>query len=226
MQLEGQPTTTSVSDIELAGNLKETGRIEAFSDGVFAIAITLLVLDIKVPLDYSEPGALLDALVKQWPVYLAYVISFATIGIMWINHHRLLTLIKRSDHMLLLLNTFLLFWVTFVPFPTSLLADYLPREPAVAQIGAMVYSATFFVISIAFNLLWRYASYKNRLIDRKASPHSVRAISRAYAFGPLLYLVAFALALISAPASVAANMLIAAFFALPDRSKRSLYNGG
>src|SRR5207248_9103881 len=112
-------------DAESAEGLKETGRIEAFSDGVFAIAITLLVLDIQVqlPREVSDPAVLLDRLAKLWPFYLAYVISFATIGIMWINHHRLLTLITHSDHVFLLLNTFLLFWISFVPFPTSLLAE-------------------------------------------------------------------------------------------------------
>jgi uncharacterized membrane protein len=213
-----------VTGTELADNQKETGRIEAFSDGVFAIAITLLVLDIKVPSDLSSAAALRQTLGDQWPVYLAFVISFATVGIIWINHHRVLTLISRSDHTFLLLNTFLLLWVAVVPFPTSLLARSLAQKPEVAIIGAMVYSATFFLISVAFNLLWRYASYKNRLIDKRANPDSVRAISRSYAFGPLLYLVAFVLAFVSAPASVVLNMLLALFFALPERSGRSLYN--
>jgi uncharacterized membrane protein len=213
-----------VTGTELADNQKETGRIEAFSDGVFAIAITLLVLDIKVPSELADLGALVAAMRGLGPSLLAYVISFATVGIIWINHHRVFTLISRSDHTFLLLNTFLLFWVAFVPFPTSLLARSIAQKPEVAMIGAMVYSATFFLISIAFNLLWRYASYKNRLIDKKANPASVRAISRSYAFGPLLYVLAFVLAFVSAPASVVLNMLLAVFFALPERSGRSLYN--
>ncbi|MFL5734658.1 MAG: TMEM175 family protein [Chloroflexia bacterium] len=218
----------SISEIETS-EAKETGRIEAFSDGVFAIAVTLLVLDIKVPQlpeGQATALALLEALRKQWPSYLAYVISFATIGIMWINHHRLLTLIKRSNHTFLLLNTFLLFWVTFVPFPTSLLAEYVARpEPGLAEIGALVYSGTFILTAVAFNLLWRYASFKNRLIDRKANPESVKAISTAYVFGPILYAVAFVLALVSPMASVIMNMLLAIYFALPERTGRSMYTG-
>src|SRR5438105_267434 len=97
-----------VTKTQLANDAKETGRIEAFSDGVFAIAITLLILDVRPPADISKPAALVSELVKLWPAYLAYVISFTTIGIMWIQHHKLLTLITRSNHALLLLNTYLM----------------------------------------------------------------------------------------------------------------------
>ncbi|MFL5800940.1 MAG: TMEM175 family protein [Roseiflexaceae bacterium] len=194
---------------------KETGRVEAFSDGVFAIAITLLVLDIKVPRDLPESTRLLDALLALWPAYFAFVTSFATIGIMWINHHRLFTLIKRSDQMLLVLNSLLLLGITFVPFPTALLSEYI-GEPD-QQIAALVYSGTFVLTAICFNLLWRYASHKNRLLDPRSDPLAVHAISRQYAFGPLLYLVAFGLAFVSGVASLALNLLLALFFALPAR---------
>jgi uncharacterized membrane protein len=201
---------------------KETGRVEAFSDGVFAIAITLLVLDIKVPRDLPESARLLDALLAQWPAYFAFVTSFATIGIMWINHHRLFTLIKRSDQMLLVLNSLLLLGITFVPFPTALLSEYI-GEPD-QQVAALVYSGTFVVTAICFNLLWRYASYKNRLLDPGSELLEVQAISRQYAFGPLLYLVAFGLAFVSGVASLALNLSLAVFFALPARKPRSTPN--
>ena len=199
---------------------KETGRIEAFSDGVYAIAITLLVLDIKVPHDLPESSRLIDALLAQWPTYFAFVTSFATIGIMWINHHRMFSQIKRADQLLLVLNGLLLLGVTFVPFPTALLAEYI-GEPD-QHVAAMVYSGTFVVIAIFFNLLWRYAAHKNRLLDARSDPHAVAAISRQYAFGPLLYLAAFGLALFSATASVALNLLLALFFALPGRAPASI----
>src|ERR671922_86848 len=99
----------------------ETARIEAFSDGVFAIAITLLVLELKVPLD----GPLSVALRRQWPSYIAFLLSFTFIGIMWVNHHRLFTQIRRADDGLLFLNLLLLLGVTVVPFPTSVLARHL-----------------------------------------------------------------------------------------------------
>src|SRR4051812_39389248 len=97
---------------------RETGRVEAFSDGVFAIAITLLILDLNVP-DWSDSGpGLFKSLVILWPSYLAFLTSFATIGVMWVNHHRIFTHVKHSDNMLLLLNGLLLLGVTIVPFPT------------------------------------------------------------------------------------------------------------
>jgi uncharacterized membrane protein len=201
-------------------NPAETGRIEAFSDGVFAIAITLLVLDLKVPAPSIHGPGLGALLLRQWPSYLAFATSFAFIGIMWINHHRLFTLIRRSDHVLLVLNSLLLFGVTVVPFPTALLAAYLGRRDQ--RVAAMVYSGTYVVIAVCFNLLWRYAAADNRLLDPKADPKAVSAIHRAYACGPLLYLVAFGLAVISVPASLAMNAALAIYFALPPRRQLKL----
>lgn len=199
---------------------KETGRIEAFSDGVFAVAITLLVLNIQpsslLNLDDSTlPGKLLT----QWPVYLAFVTSFATIGIMWINHHRLFTHIKRSDTMLMLLNLLLLMVIVFEPFPTALVAEYMPDPDVHAP--ALLYSGTFVLLAICFNLLWRYAAHKNRLLDKKADQQAVQAISGQYMFGPLFYLVAFGLAWINVIASIVLNLLIAIFFAFPGRKPRA-----
>jgi uncharacterized membrane protein len=197
---------------------KETGRIEAFSDGVFAIAITLLVLDVRVP--QEVPGrTLLSALLDQWPSYLAFVTSFATVGIMWINHHRIFALIKRADHLLLVLNGLLMLGVTFVPFPTALVAGYVSHRDQ--RVAAMVYSGTFTVIAIFFNVLWRYASHKNRLLDRKIDPHAVAAITHAYSFGPPLYFTSFCLALGSVAASLALNVALALFFALPGKNHSS-----
>jgi uncharacterized membrane protein len=129
-----------------AMSAKETARIEAFSDGVFAMAITLLILEIKVP-HHSETGAGLGAqLLRQWPSYVAFLTSFATIGIMWINHHRLFTHIERSNHALLILNGLLLLGITVVPFPTAVVAEYIGHEGQ--QVAAMVYTGTFLTIAI------------------------------------------------------------------------------
>ncbi len=205
---------------ESADDIKETARIEAFSDGVFAIAITLLVLDLKVPHDLPEMTGLFWALLNQWPAYLAFVTSFATIGVMWVNHNRLFALIKRSDHSLLLLNGLLLLFVTFVPFPTAIVAEYVQGRDQ--HVAAMVYSGTFTVLAIVFNLLWRYASYKNRLLDRRADPHAVGEITWAYSFGPPLYLVSFVFAFINVAASLAVTIALAIFFALPPRTQLHL----
>lgn len=200
---------------------KETGRIEAFSDGVFAVAITLLILNIQAPTtpDLLTDSALLDFFHKQWPTLLAFVTSFATIGIMWINHHRLFTHIKRTDNNLLVLNLLLMLVIVFIPFPTALLALQYATHPEM-HYAAVLYSGTNVLLAIVFNVLWRYASHKNRLLDPKADPHAVQAITRQYRFGPLLYLIILVIAWLSAPVSVILNLLLAVFFALPGRKPR------
>ena len=117
----------------------ETKRVEAFSDAVFAIAITLLVLEIKVPT--QDQGPLVAELLRQWPSYLAFLASFLYIGVMWINHHRLFTYIRKVNDMLLVLNLFLLLGVTVVPFPTAVLAEHLHGPDH--QTAAVLYNATF-----------------------------------------------------------------------------------
>lgn len=205
---------------------KETGRLEAFSDGVFAVAITLLVLNIKIP-GIDAPASQLpndtqlwEMLLKELPMLAAYVTSFATIGVMWLNHHRLYTHIKRTDTGLILLNLLLLLVVVFIPVPTALVAEYLfyPDQHA----AALLYSGTMIILAICFNLLWRYASFHNRLLSKNADTRAVRAITKQYMFGPTVYLLAFILALFNTPASLILNFLLALFFALPPRLPRSL----
>jgi uncharacterized membrane protein len=188
---------------------KETARIEAFSDGVFAIAITLLILEIKVP--SAGSGSLSLQLIRQWPSYFAFVISFAFIGIMWINHHRLFTHIKRSNNVLLFLNLLLLLGVTAVPFPTAVLAQNLSRSDQ--RTAAILYHGTYFAIAIFFNLLWGYAS--RHLLGNDVDGAAAGKISAQYALGPLLYLICIALAWVNVPLSLLLNIVLAVFFALP-----------
>jgi uncharacterized membrane protein len=199
---------------------KETGRLEAFSDGVFAVAITLLVLNIKIPDQLLGDVNLWPILGKEWPMLAAYVTSFATIGIMWLNHHRLFKHIRRTNTPLMLLNLLLLLIIVFIPVPTALLAEYLVRPDF--HTAAVVYAGTCFLMACFFNLLWRYASYHNRLLGKNIDPQSVAAISRQYLFGPLLYLATFAVAWISTPGCIILSFILALFFAIPPRSPRSL----
>ena len=205
---------------------KETGRVEAFSDGVFAVAITLLVLNIKIPGIDLPPSNLPNdtqlwlALLKELPMFAAYATSFATIGVMWLNHHRLYLHIKRTDTVLLLLNLLLLLIIVFIPVPTALVAEYLVRLDLHA--AALLYSGTMIILAICFNLLWRYASYHNRLLAKNADERAVNAITKQYWLGPVVYLLAFILALFSTPASLTLNFLLALFFAIPPRLPRSL----
>jgi len=195
---------------------KETGRVEAFSDGVFGIAMTLLVLDIKVPPPGN--GTLAEALLKQWPAYFSYVTSFLTVLIMWMNHHKLFRHIHRINHPFLVLNGLLLMGVTLVPFPTALLAAYIGHTGD--RTAAAVYSGWFIVIAIFFNLVWRYASSRGRLLARNYDPAAVDAIARQYRFGPLFYVAAFALAFVNVAASVGLCFALAVYFAVPERSAR------
>jgi uncharacterized membrane protein len=197
---------------------KETGRLEAFSDGVFAVAITLLVLNIKIlPNDVlTTKGEFWPSLLGQLPAMIAFVTSFATIGIMWINHHRLFYYIKRTDTGLLLLNLLLLLVIVFIPYPTALVAQQYALNPEIHD-AALLFSGTNVILAICFNLLWRYATFHSRLIGKNADARAVASISRQYLGGPFLYLIAFGLAFISVPASIIFNLLLALFFAIPPR---------
>jgi len=202
---------------------KETGRVEAFSDGVFAIAITLLVLDLKVPrAEILPPGVgLAQYLVGQWPVFLAYLVSFCTILIMWVSHHRLFNQIKRVDDVFMYLNGLLLLFISVVPFPTSLLAEHIQHE--YAPVAAAIYAGNSVIIAVMFNLLWRYAAHDNRLLQKGADPVFVKGVNRQYWFGPPLYLLAVALAFVNVIASVAMCMALAVFFALTGILTRRVF---
>ena len=190
----------------------ETARLEAFSDGVFAIAITLLILEIKVP--SSETVGLGAELARQWPSYLAFFISFAFIGIMWINHHRLFTHIKKTDDILLLLNLLLMLGVCIIPFTTALLAAHLGHPGA--RTAVVVYNAAYFGIAVFFSLLWRYAASRNgHLLAADVNREAVDKIMEQYNYGPLAYAIAIALAWLSIPASLLINLVLAFFFAIP-----------
>ncbi len=203
---------------------KETGRLEAFSDGVFAVAITLLVLNIKIPGLESSPNDL-PGDVRLWgilggelPMLIAYITSFGTIGVMWLNHHKLFKHIKRVDNMLILINLLLLLIIVFIPVPTALLAEYLDQPEAHA--AAVLFSGVYFLMACCFNLLWRYASHNHRLLGSNVDAQSVTAISRQYLFGPLLYFIIFGVAWINTLACTILSLILVLFFALPDRPFR------
>jgi uncharacterized membrane protein len=174
---------------------KETGRIESFSDGVFAVAITLLVFDLQVP--HLPAGAISvtalgTALFKQWPAYLTFITSFATILIMWVSHHGIFKLVSKSDTPFLFANGLLLLLVTVVPFPTSLVAQYL-TTPA-AALACAVYAGVFVVINVAYNLLWWAAARHRRLLHAGVTPVQVKRHTLNILFGFPVYLLATLLA--------------------------------
>lgn len=199
---------------------KETARLETFSDGVFSIAVTLLVLDIHIPTiaEIGPEGSLLTAVMNQWPMFLGYFMSFSTILVMWVNHHNLFSYITRTNQLFLFLNGLLLLLVAFVPFPTALLAEYIQHPEA--PVAAAIYAGTYVVLAIAFNLLWRYASSGRRLLHDRVTESQVRSITTQYSFGPPLYFVAFIFAFLNVAASVGICMFLAVFFAFTAAFER------
>ena len=185
-----------------------TTRLETFSDGVFAIAATLLVLEIGV--SASDSHRLGAALLELWPSYLAYSTSFITIGIIWMNHHTCVETMGRVDRVLLFLNLLLLMIVAFLPFPTKLVAEHL-RGPG-EQAAVYAYAATFVAMSVVYNAWWRYASRGRRLIADGVPDSRLRAISRAFDPGVPIYAITFLVAIVSPLASVFLTFAIAAFY--------------
>lgn len=190
-------------------------RLEAFSDGVFAIAITLLILEIDVPLP-GEEGTLAHKLAEQWPSYAAYVVSFLTIGVIWINHHAMLRRVDRVDHTLLLLNLLLLLVVAALPWTTALLAEYL-REDEGQHLAAGVYAGSFLAMSVAFYALNRHVLYAEPRLLHDGIDDGVReAIDRRNRRGLLPYVVATAAAAVSSYLTLAICAVLALFYALPS----------
>jgi len=195
----------------------DTARLETFADGVFAIAITLLILEIRLP--PSEPQGetgLFNILASLWPSYLGYTVSFIVIGIIWMNHHNFLKLIDHTDHNFLVLNLLLLMCVAFVPFSTRVLAEQLTSGSDRVAATAF-YGGSFTLTGVIFNLLWRYATARRRLLRPTVSDWIVKAINKRYNPGPFLYLIATALAFVSVPLSLALIVGLAILYLLPYR---------
>lgn len=194
---------------------KSTARIEAFSDGVFAIAITLLVLEIRAP-DVGAGESLAAALRHLWPSYIGYGVSFITVGVMWANHHTMFKDIDRHDHTLVVVNLLLLMAISFLPFPTAVLAKYL-RDEHQRLTATLAYGATIEVIAALFQVLWLYAAAGRRLIDEHVSDARVRSRTIRFIPGFVAYSIALPLAFIDPWISVTMYAALALFFLLPIR---------
>jgi TMEM175 potassium channel family protein len=189
-----------------------TTRLETFADGVFAIAATLLILNVDAQVTEGT-GELGRRLVEIWPSYIAYAVSFVTIGIIWSNHHTVMAQLGRVNRTFLMLNVFLLLCVAFLPFPTRLVAEHL-RDRAELEPAALAYGATMTVMSVCYLSLWLYAIRGRRLLRDDSDPRTVSGITRSYLPGTPLYLTATLLALVSPLASVAFFGAIALFYVL------------
>jgi uncharacterized membrane protein len=193
--------------------MSEKSRTEAFSDGVLAIAVTLLVLDLRVPPRDTLDGSLRWALAEQWPVYAAYVTSFLVIGIIWVNHHGVFALVDRVDRTTLFLNLLLLMPVAAIPFTTALLSEYLLADDRDARTAAVVYSAVMLAMSAAFAALYTHVARHPAGLAPGVDPVAVRrSIVRFSAVGTLLYVGTIVVALISAPLCLVVHFLIALYY--------------
>jgi uncharacterized membrane protein len=194
-----------------------TNRLESFSDGVFAVAITLLVLGIAVP-PVGHHGSLGHALLGNWPQYAAYVVSFLTIGIIWINHHAMIARLRAADHTILILNLLLLMTVVLLPFATDLTATYL-RHPQGRSVAAVLYAGTSLLMAVTFSLLNGRILLRRQDLLRESLPLARRRqIFVRAASGTVPYMVAVGVAFVSAYASLAICGAIAVFYVLPIAS--------
>ena len=194
-----------------------TDRLEIFSDAVIAIAITLLVLDIKVPT--AKTGQLAHDLGQIWPSYVAYALSFAVIGIMWVSHHSMFERIQNVDRGLLFYNLWLLLGIGFLPFPTALLAEYARQGGSNSHAAAAIYSATMMFIGFAFLAIWLHLAHHPYLLGEKASSASLRRSIHLSMVSPVVYGASIGLAFISAEACFVVYGLAALYFACGPSSR-------
>ncbi len=190
-----------------------TGRLEALSDGVFAIAITLLVLDIAVPAHASKD--LLGAVTQQWPSYLAYAVSFSTIGALWLGHNAITEYLDRADAAFVRLNLLLLLLVAFLPFPTRLFADYL-GENRPERVAATIYGISLLVASTLLWVLWRYAVHA-RLVRPDTGDEEVELLTQRLTPGLGGYVLLIVAGLFVPVIAVAGYLAIALFYVIPFR---------
>jgi uncharacterized membrane protein len=188
-----------------------TNRLESFSDGVLAVAITLLILDVTVP----DSDHLAHALGQQWAHYAAYVVSFVTIGIIWINHHVMIGRLRETDHSILMLNTVLLMTVVAIPFATSLLAEYLNRASG-QHVAAAVYGGTLLAMALGFTAVQGQIMFRRtHLLKVELAPETRRRIFRRTVVGLVPYLVATPLAFVSQYLTLGIAGGLTLYYALP-----------
>lgn len=194
-----------------------TSRLESFSDGVIAVAITLLVLGIAVPTPGRTPS-LAHALGVKWPEFAAYVISFVTIGIIWINHHAMINRLRDADHAILILNLLLLMSIGMIPFATGLMASYL-RAPHGESVAAAVYGGSFLLMAVLFAALNRLILLRKTELHASEMPLARRRqILARSVVGLIPYAIATALAFVSPYVTLAICAVLAAFYAHPIAS--------
>jgi uncharacterized membrane protein len=196
-------------------------RVEAFSDGIFAIAITLLVLTIAQPTNYHD---LTNQLLDRWPSLVAYVVSFIVIGIMWLNHHSIFQLLGQIDRGVVCFNLLLLMTVVFLPYPTGVLGEAL-RNGAGARPAAVTYSITMTLNAYAWAALWLYAAHERRLLHESFPEEQLKPATVRFTIGGVIYTLSIGVALINAYACLAFHGALALYYAFDPLSRRPVPDG-
>jgi uncharacterized membrane protein len=197
----------------------DTGRLETFADGVLAIAITLLILEVKSP-HVPHEGSLARELARQWPSYAAYAVSFLTIGIIWVNHHHMFKVIARTNHAFLMLNVLFLMTIAALPFPTALVAEYV-RNSDTRALATAVYCGTMTAIAIMFNVVWRYAGTGHPLLVPGITDEALAKMNRDYLAGPVVYAVTTVVAFIEPYVSLVIIIALCVYWLLPGTGPRA-----
>jgi len=198
-------------------------RLEAFSDGVLAIAITLLVLDLRLPEDPVRSIA--SMLLEQWPAYLAYAVTFAVIGIMWVNHHALFHLVRQVDRTLLFQNLVLLLTIAVLPFPTAVAAEGLHRGGPDAKVAMFAYSLAMVANALAFGQIWNHIL---RTPDLMRTPLPEAARRRAFlrfGGGVAAYAALCGLAFVSPLLTLLGHLAVAVYYAFEQLPSTSTVSG-
>ncbi len=207
---------TETTSGEHGVRLSPTNRVEAFSDGVMAIAITLLILEIDVP----RGEHLLDQLLHEWPSYLAYLASFFTIGIIWLNHHAFFNRLRHIDHQLQWWNLMLLLSVSFLPFPTAVLADYVEEGGNNARIAAAFYGLVGVLMTIPWVFMWRRLARRPELFEPGFDARFARSEGSRAWVGVLVYAICIAVGMLSPIAALVLFLAVALFYAVTSQGWR------
>jgi uncharacterized membrane protein len=197
-----------------------THRLESFSDGVFAIAITLLILQFKVP-DAADLAhqSLTSYLINLWPNCFAYVFSFIIIGIYWANHHYIFKLYVKTDHLFNVMNVLFLLTIAFLPFPSALFGEYI-NNPSQRKVTVVFYSIGIFLPALTWFIMWLYASHKKRLVDPRLDDQFIERLTKQFLLSNLLYLAAIGISLVSPLASLALSILLTLVYLLPPKKPK------
>jgi uncharacterized membrane protein len=203
----------------------DKARVEAFSDGVLAIAITLLVLELRVPDGAELAHGLAHALGQEWSSYAAYLLSFVVIGIMWVNHHAMFARVVRVDRPLLLLNLHLLLWIAVLPFPTALVARFI-RHGHEARVAMAVYSGVMTATSVAWLLLWLWITRDARLLHRDIDPRAARASVLRFGAGLVVYALTVVLSFVSPLVALVVHFVIAGYYVFDQLAQPQVASPG